>query len=367
MEYRRYNDFIICKTPDDAELDLAQIELIVEATHNTWQPDRPKSEIRANTIQGKKAELVIERLLAENCNARFISYDTIRNDGFGKHAPFDGLIYKNDIDGAFLDEAIRRINADVNASSGDSGTVSIGTRQYLEDLGVYTFEIKSSRLQDPRDYWTMEHKDADARTDKDYYDLCQYIEGFYDYFVYPHYCRDNLNIKTFYEYTVYVREHYIQIHTANKRNFLYGLMKTEFDNCCNIYTRLFFDVISSEIIIPGYIIKSRFFEEPRIMKMKSPKSANAIYYMYHMAYGKDFLGIDNDRELWEWDRKRAYNRLFGAYSPKCPVCGNGLRLVEATQSQDIKQHKFLYVCDVCPQDKKWLEMDKVHKANMTKR
>lgn len=363
MRFKKIEDFIICPVPDDDELDMEQVRKIVKHTHNTWQSGRPESEIWDNTIQGKRAELVIEKLLAENSGVRFMAYDSIRADGYRKHAPFDGMVYRNNTKNETIEEAIYRINSDVASSNGDTGLISIRTREFLEDHGMYTIEIKSSLLRAPRDYKFMRHKNPAVRTVQDYEALCQYIKGFYDYFVYPVYCRDNLNITNFYDYTRYVREN-INGFSTNKQSFLYQLMRDEFDNACNIYTRIFFDVISHEIIIPGYILKGRFFEEPRIRKMPSPKSGNAVYYMYHMKYGKYFLDIDNDTELWDWDRSDAYGRLLGAYRPLCPACGNKLRIVETTKSVDPRQHKFLYVCDTCPTPGKWLELSAVHEANM---
>ena len=366
MIYKKVNDFIICPLPTYDEIDMEQVELIVENTHNTWQSDRKKDEIRENTIQGKRAEIVMERLLAENCNARFMAYDSFRGDGFKKHAPFDGIVYSNRISDNVLNEVIARINRDVQNCPGDSGIISIASREYMEDRGVYTIEIKSSLLQDPRDYKTMMHKGSGDRTESDYQELCKYIAGFYDYFVYPHFCRDNLHITRFYEYTKYVRiNKKIEVST-NKQKFLYELMKVEFDNACNIYTRVFFDTISNELMIPGYVLKERFFEEPRIQKMPSQKSKNAIYYMYHMKYGKPILDIDKDSELWNRDRKAARAHLLGAYKPLCPTCGGELRTVETTSNMDDRKHKFLYICDVCPGQTKWVDFYKIHSTNMSK-
>ena len=48
MIYKKVNDFIICPLPTYDEIDMEQVELIVENTHNTWQSDRKKDEIREN-------------------------------------------------------------------------------------------------------------------------------------------------------------------------------------------------------------------------------------------------------------------------------------------------------------------------------
>ena len=113
MEIKRFSDFIICPIPAESELDQAEIEQIVTHTHNTWQHDRPIQEIRENTIQGKRAEIVIENILRDNSTSRFLAYDKMRRDNFNKHAPFDGIIYRNDITTKILQSAIDRINNDV--------------------------------------------------------------------------------------------------------------------------------------------------------------------------------------------------------------------------------------------------------------
>lgn len=367
MKYKRYGDVVICAIPENDELNMVEIENIVEHTHNTWQHDRPISEIRENTIQGKRAEIVIEQILAENSDVRYLSYDKLRRDNFNKHAPFDGVIFNNSINDSILKDAIEQINNDVFYSRGDSGTVSMETREFLENKGIFTVEIKSSLLQDPRDYRKMVHKRKEQRTEEDYNTLCEYIKSFYDYFVYPYYCRDSSEITSFYEYTAYVRKINPEIaNGVDKAEFLQNLMKVEFNNACNIYTRVFFDVLSDEIIIPGYITKTRFFEEPRIMKMPSPKSKNAIYYMYHMNYGSGILEVDNDVELKQWNRLSKYANLLGMQLPMCPTCGKCLKLVETTSNPDCRKHKFLYLCENCKTNK-WFEMNQIHRQNMNAR
>lgn len=359
MDTKIYNDFIICPIPDESELDQAEIDQIVTNTHNTWQHNRPIQEIRNNTIQGKRAEIVIENVLRDNSTFRFLAYDKIREDNFRKHAPFDGIIYRNDINADILQAAMDRINNDVSSSVGDSGTITVETREYMEVSGIYTIEIKSSLLQHPRDYRCINGDIEVTRSADNYLRLCEYVKGFYDYFVYPHFCRDNRNITSFYDYTRYIRDTN-KFASRNKQEFVYSLMKQEFDNACNIYTRVFFDLRRNEILIPGYIVKTRFFEEPRIRKMPSPKSQNAIYYMYHMQYGKSILEIENDENLLRWNRIAAYQKLFCANTPHCPYCGHGLRMVEVTE----RNNKFLYVCDCCPREHKWTEITDLYRINM---
>ena len=78
MEIKRFDDFIICPIPAESELDQVEIEKIVAHTRNTWQHDRQNGEMRENTIQGKRAEIVIENILNDNSTSRFLAYDKIR-------------------------------------------------------------------------------------------------------------------------------------------------------------------------------------------------------------------------------------------------------------------------------------------------
>lgn len=80
MEIKRFDDFIICPIPAESELDQVEIEKIVAHTRNTWQHDRQNGEMRENTIQGKRAEIVIENILNDNSTSRFLAYDKIRRE-----------------------------------------------------------------------------------------------------------------------------------------------------------------------------------------------------------------------------------------------------------------------------------------------
>lgn len=365
MNEKKCGEMMIYPVPDPSELDMGEIENIVRHTHNTWQHDRPLWEIRKNTVQGKSAELVIERFMAENSSLRYRSYDAIRGDHFEKHAPFDGVIFDARISDVILKEAFDRIREDVNESPGDCGTIAVRTREFLEDSGVFTVEIKSSLLQDPRDYRAMGQKEKGRRSQKDYEALCAHIRNSYDYFVYPHYCRDHRGITNFYEYASYVKSSHPEFETRSTGEFLRRLMRTEWDHACDIYTRVFFDVLSDEIILPGYVTKDRFFEEPRIRKMPSPKSGNAIYYMYPIKLGAGMADMDRDARLKNWNRGSMTSELFGSKRPACPECGKPLKLVE-TKKGEPARHKFLYVCENC-NPPSWYQMNRIHGKNMEAR
>jgi hypothetical protein len=351
---RIVDGFLVYDLPGSNVLDMDQINNIVLHTHNTWQADRPIEEIRKNTLQGKMAEYVVENHLRNNSGYRYESYDSIRIDDYKKHAPFDGIIYSSTLSNEILQRAKNAINNDVANSAGDTGLITVNTRKNLENSGIYMMEIKSSLLRFPRDYKTMTHKKKLERTNEDYRQLCGHIKSFYDYFVYPHYCRNNRNIGSFYDYVSY----YSQDHPreSSLKEYLSQLIETEFNNACTIYTRVFIDVLSNEIIVPGYVMKGRFYEEPRIKKMPSDKSINAIYYMYHMRYGKSFLEIDKDKELGAYDGTAALDALFAKKNQICTNCGEYLDLIDLK-----KYEKFLYHCKKC---NKWYSMKETYPRNM---
>lgn len=358
------NGFLICDIPADEQLDMRLIDRIVEHTKNTWEHERPPEEKRRNTIQGKKAELVVEHILQIYSNYAYISYDTFRADGFEKHAPFDGIMFIKNTPQHILYEAIGYISRDVMDCSGEDGNITIETRKWLETHGFFTVEIKSSQLKEPRDYRGMTNIAKIYRRHNDYACLCSHIRDFYDYFVYPHYCRDNLQIQDFYSYTEFVRDKHLLEDQDQASVFLSNLMRCEYENASLVYTRVFFDNISGEIIVPGYILKNRFFEEPRIQKMPSEKSQNAIYYMYHMKNGKSFTQISLDEELFSYDRENAIRNLLGNKNAFCPNCGKPLTIVETKRNR-----KFLCTCETCStiERKTWFTMNIVHPKNMSER
>lgn len=356
---KQIEDFLIFDIPHDNEIDMEMVEKISVHTHNTWQPGRSLDEIRINTLQGKKAEFVIETYLANNSDVRYLSYDNIRKDELKKHAPFDGIVYKSNISTQILEEGIERVNNDVIAGTGDIGLITPNTRNYLENNGIYTVEIKSSLLQRPRDYRGMVHVEPETRTLNDYQKLCAHIKKFYDYFVYPKFCRNDMTISNFYEYTKKLEGIEDFSSCNNPADLLNSIVLHEFKNACVVYTRVFFDLIANEIFVPGYILKTSFFEEPRIQKMPSAKSQKALYYMYHMKYGKPIRKLGTDDELWNWNKDTQARKLLDTTKQVCPSCGNKLRLVEVKHKR-----KHIYVCNECPTNSKWHEMKTIHPKNM---
>ncbi|MCI8799866.1 MAG: hypothetical protein HFH88_08630 [Lachnospiraceae bacterium] len=336
MKFLEIDGAIISRIPGDEEIDMDLIDLIVHNTRNTWQAGRREEEKRRDTIQGKKAELVFERYIAEHTGHRYLSYDDFRSDGFQKHAPFDGLLIGRDTRREVERESIHAINREI-AEGSEVGTISPDLRKKLEDKGIFTLEIKSSSLKN-RDYEGVDN--AVRRTREACGQIVRNLER-WDFFVYPHYLRTSAEVKNFYDYTEYVRTYEEGFPQGNER-FLRLLMIDEYEHASNLYTRFYFDYAKEHIYLPGYILKEDFFRNPRIMHMPGIKSGMALYYMYGLRNRTPFSDIDRDQRIWAYDREAAYGRLFAGREHRCGICGDRLRICKSTGNRG-----FFYRCYTC--------------------
>lgn len=351
MDFLNVDGTIICRVPSDNILDSNEVEQIVKHTINTWQKGRKPAEIRKDTIQGKKAEYVLEKYLHEHSMSRYVSYDKFRRDSFEKHAPFDGLIVQKDIDPYLLNDCIEKTNADV--ANNKAGQISETLRAEFESKGIYTLEIKSSSLKkNDYDGITSSGREMNSRTMNDYFCITQNIKR-WDYFVYPHYIRSSESINSFYDYAEYVR-HDNRFNNDQKGNqaFLHDLIVSEYKNACDIYTRLYFDYETGEIYIPGYIKKEKFYEKPYISHMSGPKSGRALYYMRSIADGRSFLELDKDKKEWNFGTMSVYEQLFAVGKRKCRKCGSDLKICNVQT-----RLKYSYKCFECGA---WYEMDEIN-------
>lgn len=349
MESIMIDGAVISKVPADGELDQTEIEQIVSHTVNTWQKDRKAAEIRRDTMQGKKAELVLENFLQDHSKLTYLSYDKFRGDLYRKHAPFDGLLFCKVTDPALLQGFLSRIKDEVADS--ETGKISIQLRKELEANRIYTVEIKSSSLK-KRDYEGVmfyngtEKGDAGnltfPRTKAAYRQIVRNIKR-WDYFVYPYYKRTSGEIRSFYDYAEAVRGNFDhQVRQQGNQAFLRGLMITEYENACDFYTRLYFDYQTNEIYLPGYLKKGSFYENPYIAHMPGGKSGQALYYMRSITDGNSFLQIDQDIGGWDFGNAAAYGRLFACSRRKCPNCGRDLQICNVKSKR-----KYCYRCYPC--------------------
>lgn len=345
IKFKSIEGALICNIPDGECLNWDEIQKIAGHTVNTWQQDRGNEERYNNTVQGKLAEYALEQYLEQQTSIRYLSYDKFRKDDFKKHAPFDGLIFSIKQKREILNQCTKEINIEVYNNA--AGQISERMRERLEAHGVFTVEIKSSQLRD-KDYRGVQHLEH-PRTTEDYKNIIENIKK-WDYFVYPHYTRRSNQISSFYEYAEQVRRQSEYSNLGNQE-FLKKLMLKEFWNACDVYTRLYFDYKTNEIIIPGYMLKSWFYHNPKIGKMPGGKSGMALYYMRSISLGSTFLEIENDQEIWSFDRLSAYARLFAYHKKKCPKCGGTLQICNVKVRK-----KYSYRCFDC---ENWYTLDQI--------
>lgn len=343
--YLLIDGVIICDIPDRDVLNWNEINQISTHTINTWQEDRDSNETLNNTVQGKVAEYVLEKFFEDNTSIRYLSYDKFRRDDYKKHAPFDGLIYEASVL-VNLDYYLQEIVKDVG--NNDAGQISENTRKLLEDSKIFTVEIKSSQLR-KKDYQNVNNVCL-PRTQSDYETIIKNIRK-WDYFVYPFYLRKSETITSFYDYAETVRNK-LNCNEMRNAEFLKQLMLKEYNNDCDIYTRLYFDYKANQVFIPGYMIKANFYKNPYIGKMPGEKSGMALYYMRSISEGASFIEIENDSNIWNYDRLRAYASMFACSEKKCPSCGDILKIC------NIKSKKnYCYRCFDCD---KWYSMNQIN-------
>lgn len=326
----------VCEIPRLSPEEREVAEETARHTKNTWQKNRDFPEILKNTVQGKLAEVVFEACLEQAAGTCLSVYDRFRTDGMKHHAPVDALIFQKDTAEEVRLDCEKRLAGEV--AENEFGTISPDLREYLSSRGAVTVEIKSSALKKP-DFEGVE--DAGRRTLRDCSVIAENIRK-RDFFVYPHFLRSSGEIGSFYQYAEYVRETRGEQFPPGNRSFLRRLMEVEYDNACDVYTRLYFDYEGGHVYIPGYISREDFFARPRIEKMPGAKSGQAVYYMRSIGDGFPVEEIGGDDRLWNHDRQAAYARLFGGRDVFCPRCGGKLQICGSRKLQ-----QYYYRCFAC--------------------
>ena len=337
MEFKEIDRAVVCRIPADSEIAMEEALRITAQTSNTWQKDREEAEKTVDTIMGKTAEIVIEAFFKQYCQLVYLSYDKFRADEFEKHAPFDGLLYSPETDRQVVASFIQRINDEI-AKGAKFGKITPGLRREMEFNGIFTIEVKSSNLK-KHDFDHISQQIP--RTGLDRQQIIKNIER-WDFFIYPHFLRTTETIETFYEYAEYVRKRIPEYGGLGNRAALSALMRTEYENASDIYTRLYFDRAANEIYIPGYIWKKDFFRCPVIKRMHGDKSERALYYMYSIANRKSFWEIDQDFSTWKSEFPDGWRDVFACGRVQCPKCGKAMDICGSPQRK-----AYYYKCFPC--------------------
>lgn len=268
-------------TPDDVKvvnyaefnLDSKETELISNHTVNTWQIDRSVAVKKSDTSIGKTAEMAFIKYTEKNLvNFEYLPYDRIRNDNFLKHAPFDGLIFRKNIDRGVLNSLIKDIISQVSTSG--TGQIDDQLKQKCLTSHVYIVEIKSTRVA-PRHF------------SRGVIDLQKILTD--DFLDYPKYLRtDTYNsINDLDDYLYYVNRRFSS-HFSKE-----DILVIEKNNMKHIYVRVYIDEANSQAYIIGCISNNGFIRNCSIKKMpQKNKSEYAVYLACGLVKGNSIDILD---------------------------------------------------------------------------
>ena len=295
LYHRRNQTLILFKARDELSAAYQNPAALNIARHtaNTWQRDRGFSETLDNTVQGKIVEEMFEDyIFSQRRGLRYTGYDSFRDDGCRKHAPIDGLLYRQG--NGHVSAGIGRILRDVGQSP--FGKLTEETFQWLREHGVYTVEIKSSRIPD-RDYPERSPFNAWETQDQIIANLRRR-----DFFLYPRYTREaGRRIHSFQDYVTFVAASRPEVRAQPLPPAEY-ILRQERRERCDLYTRIFVDRTHTENLIAymlGYALREDFFTRPRIINMpRRGKSEAAIYYVFPIAESGRIDGLFTDSRLW---------------------------------------------------------------------
>lgn len=234
---------------------LTDIQTITENTAETWQPNRTTIEKEKDTKIGKLAENIISSYIKANIpQIHYLSYDKFRTDNSIIHAPFDGLLFSNNVDTIILDELI----CEINNTKDKFGKITNDLKDKILNNHIYITEIKSTRV-------TPRHKTNNN------IDLNKILND--DFLSYPKFTRYDKNnkINNLQDYLAFV----------NSSGFFYNeqtLKEIEKANMSHIYVRIYIDEEAQIAYIIGVISRDTFIKNMTIKKMvQYNKSEKALY------------------------------------------------------------------------------------------
>lgn len=248
------------------------VSQIVSHTANTWQANRGTAEKGRDTKQGKQAEQAVSLFFSKyHTSVKYISYDTIRNDNFLKHAPFDGVLVDcNKVSNTTLTEKFAKVNKEI--AEGSYGVITPELRAELYDAGIFTVEIKSTKVND---------KKRTAASFSSYGETVQ-IKNLLtaicadDFLTYPHFRRTG--DYDWNSYCSYVQRRVPELSSFTGVALQNAVKEIELANMDDFYIRVYMDEIHKKALILGFITKEDFMELPYIKKMILwGKSENALY------------------------------------------------------------------------------------------
>lgn len=286
------------------ELDLNQ-SIITNYTENTWEKNRDKNEISKNTKQGKIIEeffvdlIDYKNSISNNIKLEYITYDQIRLDEFKKHAPFDGLLFKQG--NSYIKEVIDKINEYISVNK--YGKLNSSIINFCTKHKVYLIEIKSSKIPDKIYSEAKKNYIKHLNNTTFQKDIIRSLKKL-DLFKYPVFTRNNGSI-------IHDTRGYLQW-VKDNISFMKGksdkeILDYEINESLNLYTRIFIDDKKTDknngkpIFIGyflGYVLGYEFYHPLTIMNFPSNKSKDAIYATYPISKSRKFESLFDDDRLW---------------------------------------------------------------------
>lgn len=286
------------------ELDLNQ-SIITNHTENTWEKNRDKNEISKNTQQGKIIEEFFADLIdyknsiSNNIKLEYITYDQIRQDEFKKHAPFDGLLFRQG--NPYIKEVIDKINEYI--STNKYGKLNSNIINFCTKHKVYLIEIKSSKIPDKIYDEAKKNYIKHLNNTTFQRDVISSLKKL-DLFKYPVFTRNNGSIiHDTKDYLQWVKDNIYFMKGKNDKEIL----DYEINESLNLYTRIFIDDKKidknngKQIFIGyflGYVLGYEFYHPLTIMNFPSNKSKDAIYATYPISKSRKFESLFDDDRLW---------------------------------------------------------------------
>lgn len=257
------------------------VSKIVAHTANTWQANRGVEEKGRDTKQGKQAEEAVSLFYSKyQSNVKYISYDTIRTDNYSKHAPFDGvLINTKNVTDKTITEIFAKINQEIE--QGSYGNITPELRTEMHDAGIFTVEIKSTKVNDrKRSAVNFSSYNDNTQIKKFLTAICKD-----DFLTCPHFIRTG--DYDWDSYCLYVQQKIPELCSLTGITLKNAVKEIELANMDDFYIRVYMDEIYKKALILGFISKEDFMSSPYIKKMVlTGKSEDALYLARNLSARK---------------------------------------------------------------------------------
>ncbi len=250
----------------------AEVAQIVAHTANTWQATRGTDEKSRDTKQGKHAEQAVSLFFSKyDTSVKYISYDSFRADNFEKHAPFDGVLVDiSKVDNETILDVFVKINREIER--GNYGSISPELRKEMFAAGVFSVEVKSTKVNDKKRNNAGFVSYDDGVQIKNLIDsICQD-----DFLTYPHFRRTG--DYDWNSYCLYVKNRVAEFSSLSGCELQNAVKEIELENMDDFYIRVYMDEIHKKVLILGFITKEDFLISPLLKKMiLFGKSEKALY------------------------------------------------------------------------------------------